>query len=124
MRREYDFSWVEMVSEGLDWVCFGVIVEYNTTQHEQELAMHRKLIHSVRALGISLSLLTAGLIFAVPAPSRLSEHPTLAPAAIEVQADTASAAKAFRRHRHTQTRDAMALPFFSFAQGLRRGNRS
>ncbi|MFZ2754984.1 MAG: hypothetical protein WAZ48_16265 [Lysobacteraceae bacterium] len=85
--------------------------------------MHRKLIHSVRALGIALSLLTAGLILAVPAPApgRHSADPEAAPAATEIQAD---AAKAYRRHRRTQARDAMALPFFSFAQGLRRGNRS
>lgn len=88
--------------------------------------MHRKLIHSVRALGIALCLLTTGLILAVPvpAPGRLSTHPEAAPATAEAQADAASAAKAYRRHRRNQARDAMALPFFSFAQGLRRGNRS
>ncbi len=85
--------------------------------------MHRKLIHSVRALGIAMSLLTAGLILAVPttAPGRHSAAAEAAPAAAETQTD---AAKAYRRHRRTQARDAMALPFFSFAQGLRRGNRS
>jgi hypothetical protein len=114
-----------MVSGGLDRACFGVIVEYNTTQHEQELAMHRKLIHSVRALGIALSLLTAGLILAVPAPApgRLAANPEATPTAAEAQA-TANAAKAYTRHRRNQARDAMALPFFSFAQGLRRGNRN
>ena len=90
--------------------------------------MHRKLIHSVRALGIALSLLTAGLILAVSVPTagRFSAHleGASAPAAESAEADTASAAKAYRPHRRTQTRDAMALPFFSFAQGLRRGNRS
>ncbi|NOT89927.1 MAG: hypothetical protein HOP03_17375 [Lysobacter sp.] len=85
--------------------------------------MHRKLIHSVRALGIALGLLTAGLILAVPAPApgRLTAHPEAAPAATEIQAD---ATTAYRRHRRAQARNAMALPFFSFAQGLRRGNRS
>jgi hypothetical protein len=87
--------------------------------------MHRKLIHSVRALGIALSLLTASLMMAVPAlaPSGIAadaggDAPTAAP----IQSTT-SAAKAHLRHR-TQARQAMALPFFSFAQGLRRGNRS
>jgi hypothetical protein len=110
-----------MVSQGLDLVCFGVIVEYNTTQQEQELAMHRKLIHSVRALSIALSLLTAGLIMAVPAPDKLANRIETAPAGTEVQAD-AGAAKAYSGHR--RGRNSMALPFFSFAQGLRRGNRS
>jgi hypothetical protein len=99
-------------------MCFGVIVEYNTTQHEQELAMHRKLIHSVRALGIALSLLAVP----APAPSGLAANAEIAPAAAEAQ-PTISAAKTHLRRR-TQARDAMALPFFSFAQGLRRGNRS
>jgi hypothetical protein len=112
-----------MVSQGLDLVCFGVIVEYNTTQQEQELAMHRKLTHSVRALGIALSLLTAGLILAVPVPTpgRLSANPEAIPATTAAQADAASA---YRRHRRAQARGGMTLPFFSFAQGLRRGNRS
>ncbi|MBN8213071.1 MAG: hypothetical protein J0M09_09140 [Xanthomonadales bacterium] len=88
--------------------------------------MHRKLIHSVRALGVALSLLTAGLILAVPAPApgRFSANHEAASAATGIQAETASANKASRRHRRTQARDAMALPFFSFAQGLRRSNRS
>ncbi len=85
--------------------------------------MHRKLIHSVRALGIALSLLTAGLILAVPvsAPGRLSANSETVPAKTAAQAD---AATAYRRHRRAQARNAMVLPFFSFAQGLRRGNRS
>ena len=29
-----------------------------------------------------------------------------------------------KRRHHSRARDALALPFFSFAQGLRRGNRS
>lgn len=87
--------------------------------------MHRKLIHSVRALGIALSLLTAGLILALPAngPGGLAARAETAPEATAVQAE-AGAAKAFSAHRRTRTRDAMALPFFSFAQGLRRSNRS
>jgi fructose-1,6-bisphosphatase/sedoheptulose 1,7-bisphosphatase-like protein len=97
--------------------------------------MHRKLIHSVRALGIALSLLTAGLVtaglvtaglsLAVPAtaPDGMAADAGVAPTAAANAQATTSAAKAHLRHR-TQARDAMALPFFSFAQGLRRGNRS
>ncbi len=87
--------------------------------------MHRKLIHSVRALGITLSLLTAGLFLAGPAPTPapLAAAKTPIPTTVEVTAN-ANAAKAHSRHRRNQARDAMALPFFSFAQGLRRGNRS
>ena len=90
--------------------------------------MHRKLIHTVRALGITLSLLIAGLIVAVPIPATpgfADGDPATSTAlsAEEVQAK-ASAAKAHSRHRRAQARDAMTLPFFSFAQGLRRGNRS
>lgn len=87
--------------------------------------MHRKLIHSVRALGITLSLLTAGLFLAgpVPTPAPLAAAKTSIPTTVEVTAN-ANAAKARSRHRRSQARDAMALPFFSFAQGLRRGNRS
>ncbi len=92
--------------------------------------MHRKLIHSVRALGIALSLLTASLItaglgLAVPAtaPDGMAVDAGVAPAAAAKAQATTSAAKAHLRRR-TQARDAMALPFFSFAQGLRRGNRS
>jgi hypothetical protein len=116
-----------MVSRGLDLTCFGVIVEYNTSQQEQELAMHRKLIHSVRALGITLSLLTAGLILAVPAsaPGPHAVGKTATPTTVEVTANAnANAARSYNRHRRAQAQDAMALPFFSFAQGLRRGNRS
>ena len=32
--------------------------------------------------------------------------------------------KAYKRNRRAQAREAMALPFFSFAQGLRSGNGS
>jgi hypothetical protein len=91
--------------------------------------MHRKLIHSVRALGITLSLLTAGLFLAgflagpAPTPAPLAAAKTPIPTTVEVTAN-ANAAKAHSRHRRNQARDAMALPFFSFAQALRRGNRS
>ncbi len=88
--------------------------------------MHRKLIHSVRALGITLCLMTAGLMLAVPAPApdHLSAKLDPGPAAVEIRTAVTNAAKAHHRHRRTQARDAMAVPFFSFAQGLRRSKRS
>lgn len=87
--------------------------------------MHRKLIHSVRALGVALSLLIAGLTLAVPAsaPGGLAAGNESAPTTADAQAKARSS-KAHSRHRRAQARDAMALPFFSFAQGLRRGNRN
>jgi hypothetical protein len=113
-----------MVSRGLDEVCFGVIVEYNTSQHEQELTMHRKLIHSVHALGIALSLLTAALFLAEQGPVRNGVAATAPVAATHTQTADKDKAAMTRRHRRAQARAEMALPFFSFAQGLRRGNRS
>ena len=87
--------------------------------------MHRKLIHSARALGVTLSLLTAGSFLVVPAPAvgTLAVDKTLTPTAVEITTN-ADAAKAYSHHRRSQVQNAMALPFFSFAQGLRRGNRS
>lgn len=89
--------------------------------------MHRKLIHTFRALGLVLSLATAALISAVPAPgpadAALVRAVDAAPAAVAPQA-RAGTAKAYSRQRRAQAREAMALPFFSFAQGLRSGNRS
>ena len=87
--------------------------------------MHRKLIHSVRALGITLSLLTAGLILAVPAaaPGPHAVGTSTTPMTVEAKA-SANTTKAYSRHRRSQARHAMALPFFSFAQALRRSNRS
>ena len=89
--------------------------------------MHRKLIHTFRALGLVLSLATAALISAVPAPgpsdAAFARGAIAAPAAVAPQAKAGSA-KAYSRQRRAQAREAMALPFFSFAQGLRSGNRS
>lgn len=84
--------------------------------------MHRKLIHSVRAFGIALSLLTAGLILAVPSPGERAAAASAVPMTVEAQASPEPMPPT--RHRRTQARETMALPFFSFAQGLRRGNRS
>ncbi len=89
--------------------------------------MHRKLIHTFRALGLVLSLATAALISAVPAPgptgAALVRGVVAAPATVAPQAKTGTA-KAYSRQRRAQAREAMALPFFSFAQGLRSRNRS
>lgn len=90
--------------------------------------MHRKLIHSVHALGIALSLLTAGLFLAEQAPtgSGLTATATATATATITHAQAAAKDKAavIKRHRRAQARAAMTLPFFSFAQGLRRSNRS
>lgn len=88
--------------------------------------MHRKLINTFRAIGLVLSLATVAFVVAVPVTG--TADPTVvgavvAPAAVVPQAGTGSA-KAYSRHRRAQAREAMALPFFSFAQGLRSGKRS
>lgn len=100
----------------------------------RRLAMQRKLNHTYRALGLVLSLATVALIAAVPLPgatdAAFAHGAAVVPAATSVAAPTVApsartgAAKASSRHRRAQAREAMALPFFSFAQGLRRGNRS
>lgn len=85
--------------------------------------MPRKLTHSVRALGISLSFLLGSLLIATVAPSTTgttgfeSQPSTILP----VAAQAVPASKPVKRHR---SRSGLTLPFFSFAQGLRRGNRS
>ena len=101
--------------------------------------MHRKLIHTFRALGLVLSLATAAFISVAPSdgvtnavfvPGVIAAPATVAPQAIAEQAVTGqakprtSSTKAYSRQRRAQAREAMALPFFSFAQGLRSGNRS
>jgi hypothetical protein len=85
--------------------------------------MHRKLIHSLRALGIALSLFTTGLLLAEQAPMR-NGPAAAATATTHTQSAANDKAAVTKRHRRAQARAAMALPFFSFAQGLRRGNRS
>lgn len=89
--------------------------------------MHRKLINTFHALGLVLSLAIAAFIVAVPVtgtndPAAVGDA-VAAPATVAPQAGPGSA-KAYSRHRRAQAREAMALPFFSFAQGLRSGNRS
>ena len=89
--------------------------------------MPRKLMHSIRALAIALGLLTAGLIASTPAPAPTGGFAGQAPAALPAEAGieaTQSPAKAYKRNRRAQAREVLALPFFSFAQGLRSGNGS
>jgi hypothetical protein len=90
--------------------------------------MSRKLIHSVRALVVSLGLLAAGLIVANPpaAPAGLSTA-TVTEDATESRTESGErkrTAKPHSRQRRAMSRESMALPFFSFAQGLRSGNGS
>lgn len=94
---------------------------------QRKLATPHRLTRSFRALGLVLSLATAVLIGAAPAPGTpdavFSRGAVVVPATAEPQAPTGSA-KAYSRQRRAEAREAMALPFFSFAQGLRGGNRS
>lgn len=90
--------------------------------------MSRKLIHSVRALVVSLGLLAAGLFVAsLPtSPTGLSTAGT-PKGAIDDRTESDAregAAKPHSRQRRAMSRESMALPFFSFAQGLRSGNGS
>lgn len=91
----------------------------------RKLATHKAMIRTF--LGLALSLATTALIVAGPAPgtgdSALVRDAVATPVAVAPQAKAGSA-KAHSRHRRAQAREAMALPFFSFAQGLRSGNRS
>ena len=90
--------------------------------------MHRKLLQTVRALSISLGLLTIGLI--VSNPDTITTAITTPDTGSSLIADPVSLdtgsdkAKAHNRRHRAQSQDAMVLPFFSFAQGLRRNSRS
>ncbi len=89
--------------------------------------MSRKLTHSLRALGIALSLLTAGLIAGTPAPGPTETFAGRNASVLSTETRTEATqtpARTYKRNRRAQAREAMALPFFSFAQGLRRGNGS
>jgi hypothetical protein len=89
--------------------------------------MSRKLIHSVRALAVSLGLLTLGLIAAVPLASTTGGLPVTAEDSAEARVESGEQRRTTRPHsrqRRAMARESMALPFFSFAQGLRSGNGS
>lgn len=95
--------------------------------------MSRKLIHSLRALVVTFGVFAAGLLVGIP--ESLNTAPNTAvlqvqmpeAAAIATPAPQVSAAKPVapkQRQRRRQARDEIALPFFSFAHVLRRGNGS
>ena len=100
--------------------------------------MPRKMLHSFRALAFALGLLTVGLVadsFVVGTPTAAAlatgsgtrlglpadADATVAPTSA-ASAPIGPSSKSHSRHR--RVRDSMALPFYSFAQVLRRGNRS
>jgi hypothetical protein len=119
-----------MVSQRVDHSCFGVIVEYNTSQQTQELTMSRKLPQSIRAFAVSFAVFAA---VAIGIPAGLDKTPAHAASGVEIIADASDAADASpkvpaasgkqRQHRR-DARNEMALPFFSFARVLRGGNGS
>jgi len=87
--------------------------------------MQRKLLRSVTALSATATVFTLLLLAAGPvqAPSPLS-HVVLATAdATAAPAFDADADQVAVRQRHhlQRARSLLALPYFSFAQGLRRG---
>jgi hypothetical protein len=97
--------------------------------------MRRKLIHSIRATAFSFGLLavaaTVGTLDRTGKPNALEKHVGFsiessaeARTALSAETGTRDEAKptSSKRHRRKQARDAMALPFVSFAQVLRRGN--
>ena len=90
--------------------------------------MTRKLRRHMNALSLSaaMSLLLPLMATLSPVASEggldaLTGHPPRTEAADTVQADTAAP---LPRRRRASSRDALSLPFFSFAQALRRGNGS
>lgn len=89
--------------------------------------MPRKLRHTLRAFAIAVSLFTVGLIASAPPPAPGTTGLTVATdpaAAPTVESRPAPRpASPYSSHRRSR-RESMALPFFSFAQGLRSGNRS
>jgi hypothetical protein len=92
--------------------------------------MQRKLFRSMTALSATATLFSLLLLAAGPAsaptPAPLAADVVLASAdaaavpALEAAADPVSAASRQRHHLH-RARALLALPYFSFAQGLRRG---
>jgi len=87
--------------------------------------MQRKLLRSMTALSATATVFTLLLLAAGPvqAPPTL---PPVALASVDATADTAFEAAADpvavrQRHHLHRARTLLALPYFSFAQGLRRG---
>ncbi len=91
--------------------------------------MSRKLIHSIRALTVAFGLLMAavgvGITTGADRTSTIAAlHGELDGATSVPQASEANAVTAKHRQRRREARDEMAMPFFSFAPVLRRGNGS
>ncbi len=92
--------------------------------------MSRKLIHTIRALTVSLGLLASGLMLGTHSRPAMPIAASGNGLSNEVSTGGNTTAHSITPvakpilHRHKQARDAMALPFFSFAQVLRRGNGS
>lgn len=85
--------------------------------------MHRKALHTTRALSLSLGVLALGLTLGLGGRSPQTDGAGLASSVPAVATETTDdPATASHRLRRKQARDAMAVPFFSFAQVLRRGN--
>ncbi len=95
--------------------------------------MPRKLIHSLRALVVTLGVFAAGLVVGIPAnlnampDATVPQVETVEAAVIGAPAPLNSATKPVaptHRQRRRHARDEIALPFFSFAHVLRSGNGS
>ena len=92
--------------------------------------MNRKLQHTVMALSATATVFTVLLMAGRPVPSTQPPGPLLtlssdaSASAIDASlvADAPQASASQRRHQR-HSRALLALPYFSFAQGLRR-NRS
>jgi hypothetical protein len=88
------------------------------------------MLHTLHALGVALSLLTVGLIASSPAPlpgapaRAVADITDTASKAAEKQPQARAVKTTSSGLRRARVRESMALPFFSFAQGLRSGNGS
>lgn len=86
--------------------------------------MNRKLQHSVTALSATAAVFGLLLLAGGPPPMAMPMPAAEALVAVEdieaSPADMAEAESATRRDRHQRrARSGLALPYFSFAQGLR-----
>ncbi|MDG6348242.1 hypothetical protein QAA18_05720 [Luteimonas sp. 8-5] len=86
--------------------------------------MNRKLQHSVTALSATAAVFGLLLLAGGPPPMAMPMPGAEALVAVETieasPADMAEGESAARRHRHQRrARSGLALPYFSFAQGLR-----
>jgi len=86
--------------------------------------MNRKLQHSVTALSATAAVFGLLLIAGGPPPVTMPMPGAESLAAVEsidaAAAEVAEGEAATRRHRHQRrVRSGLALPYFSFAQGLR-----